>query len=241
MTRGTDAGPLARRPSLPGNAASPAGRPRRRRRRWKLAAYLGLLAVLARTFDAAQVARRARRGPWRAEVAEESMAPALLPGDWLLLDPTIRRWPRPGTIVVVREPGTGILAIKRVAARGHRGGAATPAPGELGPTSPTGSVAGPGARRRRGDVPSGRARPGFSATRPRARSTRGPTALSTRTTSSPGPGSATAPSGESAGCAADGVAGRQTHRPLSRRTGPRNHWRQLPSPTSRPTALAGRR
>ncbi len=51
------------------------------------------------------------------------MAPALLPGDWLLLDPTGRRWPRPGAIVVVREPGTGILAIKRVAARGRVQGA----------------------------------------------------------------------------------------------------------------------
>lgn len=48
------------------------------------------------------------------------MAPALLPGDWLILDPTCDRWPRPGTIVVVREPGTGILAVKRVAARGAR-------------------------------------------------------------------------------------------------------------------------
>jgi signal peptidase I len=50
------------------------------------------------------------------------MAPALLPGDWLLVDPTGRRWPRPGSIVVVREPDTDILAIKRVAARGGRGG-----------------------------------------------------------------------------------------------------------------------
>jgi signal peptidase I len=45
------------------------------------------------------------------------MAPAVLPGDWLLVDPTIRRWPRRGSIVVVREPFTGVLAIKRVAAR----------------------------------------------------------------------------------------------------------------------------
>ncbi len=45
------------------------------------------------------------------------MAPAILPGDWLLVDPTIRRWPRRGTIVVVREPFTDVLAIKRVAAR----------------------------------------------------------------------------------------------------------------------------
>jgi signal peptidase I len=47
------------------------------------------------------------------------MAPALLPGDWLLLDPTCRRWPRRGSIVVVREPATGILAIKRVEERGR--------------------------------------------------------------------------------------------------------------------------
>ncbi len=46
------------------------------------------------------------------------MLPALAPGDFLLLDPTVRRWPRRGTVVVFREPGTGILAIKRVAARG---------------------------------------------------------------------------------------------------------------------------
>jgi signal peptidase I len=45
------------------------------------------------------------------------MAPAILPGDWLLVDPTVRRWPRRGTIVVFREPGTGTLAIKRVAGR----------------------------------------------------------------------------------------------------------------------------
>jgi signal peptidase I len=128
---------------LPADPAIPAGG-RRRRRRWKLAAYLGLLAVLARTFDAAVIARRARRGPWRAEVAERSMAPALLPGDWLLLDPTIRRWPRPGTVVVVREPGTGILAIKRVAARGaHRGGA-TPAPDGPGRRGAPPETLGPG-------------------------------------------------------------------------------------------------
>ena len=67
------------------------------------------------------------------------MVPALLPGDWLLLDPTGRRWPRPGTIVVIREPGTGVLAIKRVAARGRRGGGGGGAAGET-PTAP--SVAG---------------------------------------------------------------------------------------------------
>ena len=59
---------------------------------------------------------RLRRGPWRVAVAEESMTPALQPGDWLLLDPGPRRWPRRGSVVVVRQPGTGLLAIKRVAA-----------------------------------------------------------------------------------------------------------------------------
>src|SRR5664279_3679645 len=60
--------------------------------------------------------RHAESGIWRVAVAEESMLPALRPDDWLLLDPTVRRWPRRGAIVVFREPGSGILAIKRVAA-----------------------------------------------------------------------------------------------------------------------------
>ena len=45
------------------------------------------------------------------------MRPALEPGDWLLVDPTTRAWPRRGTIVVVREPATDLLVVKRVAAR----------------------------------------------------------------------------------------------------------------------------
>jgi type IV secretory pathway protease TraF len=45
------------------------------------------------------------------------MAPGLAAGDWLLLDPTCDRWPRRGSIVVFHEPETGILAVKRVAAR----------------------------------------------------------------------------------------------------------------------------
>lgn len=44
------------------------------------------------------------------------MLPAVAPGDWLLVDPTVRRWPRRGTVVVVREPDSGQLAVKRVAA-----------------------------------------------------------------------------------------------------------------------------
>ena len=58
----------------------------------------------------------AREGPWRVLVVEGSMRPALEEGDWLLVDPTVRDWPRRGCIVVVREPGTDLLAIKRVAA-----------------------------------------------------------------------------------------------------------------------------
>ena len=45
------------------------------------------------------------------------MRPTIDPGDWLLVDPTTGRWPRRGTIVVFREPGSDLLAIKRVAGR----------------------------------------------------------------------------------------------------------------------------
>jgi len=62
--------------------------------------------------------RRARDGTWRVAVVEDSMAPAIRSGDWLLVDPTGDRWPRPGSVVVFREPETDLLAIKRVAARG---------------------------------------------------------------------------------------------------------------------------
>jgi len=58
----------------------------------------------------------AREGPWRVLVVEGSMHPALEEGDWLLVDPTVRDWPRRGTIVVFREPGADLLSIKRVAA-----------------------------------------------------------------------------------------------------------------------------
>jgi signal peptidase I len=49
-------------------------------------------------------------------VVEASMLPAVAPGDWLLVDPTLRRWPGPGSIVVFREPDGETLSIKRVAA-----------------------------------------------------------------------------------------------------------------------------
>ena len=45
------------------------------------------------------------------------MAPGIKDGDWLLVDPTVVRWPRRGSIVVFREPDGGALAVKRVAAR----------------------------------------------------------------------------------------------------------------------------
>ncbi len=45
------------------------------------------------------------------------MTPSISSGDWLLVDPTVARWPRRGKIVVFREPGSGVLAIKRVAGR----------------------------------------------------------------------------------------------------------------------------
>jgi signal peptidase I len=45
------------------------------------------------------------------------MLPAIAPGDWLLVDPTVARWPRRGSVVVFREPETNELAIKRVAGR----------------------------------------------------------------------------------------------------------------------------
>ena len=45
------------------------------------------------------------------------MKPAIRGGDWLLVDPTVGRWPKRGSVVVFREPETGLLAIKRVAGR----------------------------------------------------------------------------------------------------------------------------
>lgn len=44
------------------------------------------------------------------------MRPAIEPGDWLLVDPTLTRWPRRGSVVVFREPDSDSLAVKRVAA-----------------------------------------------------------------------------------------------------------------------------
>ncbi len=59
---------------------------------------------------------RRLRGPWRIAVAEGSMRPAIEDGDWLLVDPTLGRWPRRGSIVVFREPDGEAIAVKRLAA-----------------------------------------------------------------------------------------------------------------------------
>jgi hypothetical protein len=69
----------------------------------------------SRTRRSTSLAERLR-GPWRVAVTEASMRPAIEPGDWLLVDPTVDRWPRRGSIVVFREPDSDELAVKRVAA-----------------------------------------------------------------------------------------------------------------------------
>jgi signal peptidase I len=46
------------------------------------------------------------------------MVPAIRPGDWLVVNPLVTRWPENGAVVVFREPLGETLAIKRVAARG---------------------------------------------------------------------------------------------------------------------------
>jgi len=45
------------------------------------------------------------------------MAPAILPGDWLIVNPLSSGWPPRGAVVIFREPLGETLAIKRVAAR----------------------------------------------------------------------------------------------------------------------------
>jgi len=55
-------------------------------------------------------------GPWRVAVTEASMAPAIEPGDWLVVNPRVTAWPRAGSVVVFREPMSDALALKRVAA-----------------------------------------------------------------------------------------------------------------------------
>jgi signal peptidase I len=102
---------------------------------WRLRLFLGISAVLAVAWDAGALVRRARRGPWRVEVSGESMVPALRPGDWLLVDATPSRWPRRGTLVVVREPASDLVVVKRVAGRpGDRVAGSGGPTAVLGPT-----------------------------------------------------------------------------------------------------------
>lgn len=44
------------------------------------------------------------------------MLPAIEPGDWLVVNPRVSRWPKRGAVVVFREPISDGLAIKRVGA-----------------------------------------------------------------------------------------------------------------------------
>lgn len=69
------------------------------------------------------------------------MLPAIAPGDWLLTDPTIRRWPRRGSVVIFREPHSDTLAIKRVSAPPGGRFPVVVAPGEAWLTSDAGEVA----------------------------------------------------------------------------------------------------
>ena len=56
----------------------------------------------------------------RVKVAEQSMEPALRPGDWLLVRRTRRI--RPGQIVLARHPDQhGLLIVKRAARRTEGG------------------------------------------------------------------------------------------------------------------------
>jgi signal peptidase I len=60
--------------------------------------------------------RERLRGPWRVAVTEGSMVPAILPGDWLVLNPLVTRWPPRGAVVVFNEPFGSTIQVKRVAA-----------------------------------------------------------------------------------------------------------------------------
>ena len=91
--------------------------PRGGRQPWRLRVFLLAAAILTLAWDAGSLVRRARRGPWRVEVAGESMLPTLRPGDWLLVEPTRAGWPRRGALVVVREPDSDLVVVKRLAGR----------------------------------------------------------------------------------------------------------------------------
>lgn len=44
------------------------------------------------------------------------MAPAILPGDWLVLNPLAIHWPPRGSVVVFNEPFGSTIQVKRVGA-----------------------------------------------------------------------------------------------------------------------------
>ena len=44
------------------------------------------------------------------------MLPTIAPGDWLIVNPRVRAWPKPGAVVVFFDPMTDVLSLKRVAA-----------------------------------------------------------------------------------------------------------------------------
>src|SRR5512134_2255689 len=101
--------PPGRRPAATRRPASPAGPADRDPQTGE--------PIADRTAPRRAAALRDRlRGPWRVAVTESSMTPAIEPGDWLLVDPTVGRWSRRGSVVVFREPDSEQLAIKRVAA-----------------------------------------------------------------------------------------------------------------------------
>jgi nickel-type superoxide dismutase maturation protease len=62
---------------------------------------------------------------WRVAVAERSMEPALLPGDWLLVWRGMRQGRplriRPGQIVIARHPGRPDFLLVKRALRDHNG------------------------------------------------------------------------------------------------------------------------
>ena len=78
---------------------------------------IALVGAVALLFLAEPLRRAFRSWPERARVAGESMEPALLRGDLILVDPTAfaRRPPRAGEIVVAPDPrDPARVLIKRV-------------------------------------------------------------------------------------------------------------------------------
>jgi nickel-type superoxide dismutase maturation protease len=75
---------------------------------------LGPVLALGTAAVAAAWAASRRAGAFRVEVSGDSMAPTLLPGDWLVVVPSRRI--RRGDVVVLRHPVRSMELVKRVAA-----------------------------------------------------------------------------------------------------------------------------